>query len=168
MFVLLLWHSVKLYADAGSLNEREKKTQLCTSANKDYPVFVLGCCYGSAYGFIWWKFVVRWKEVTCMRDKQEVAAKLQINTETERGVADDTWNQEKTGIGVLLPVSVNWQQKCAHAVSCQSQRPLGQCHSCNDAFTACASCPPWLCVLWHILLLLFWKQNSTALAWSHH
>lgn len=53
---------------------REKK-ELCTSVNKDHPVFVLKCCYGSAYGFIWWKFVVKWKEVTCMQGKQEMAAK---------------------------------------------------------------------------------------------
>ena len=52
VFMLLPWHWVKLYADADSVNKREKK-QLCTSVSKDYPVFVLQCCYGSAYGFIW-------------------------------------------------------------------------------------------------------------------
>lgn len=57
LFVLLLWNSVKLYADADSINK--KKNELCTPVNKDYPMFVLEGCYGSAYGFIWWKCVVK-------------------------------------------------------------------------------------------------------------
>lgn len=69
MFMLLLWYLVKLYADAGSVNKR-KINELCTSVNKDYTVFVLKCCYGSAYGFICWKSVVKWKEVTYMQDKK--------------------------------------------------------------------------------------------------
>nr|KAF6382623.1 hypothetical protein mPipKuh1_008979 [Pipistrellus kuhlii] len=49
-----------------------KKTfKLCTAIDKDYAMFVLQCCYGSAYGFIWWKFAEKSKEVLRMNDKQK-------------------------------------------------------------------------------------------------
>lgn len=51
-----------------------KKTfKLCAAIDKDYTMFVLQCCYGSAYGFIWWKFAEKSKEVICMNDKHEAS-----------------------------------------------------------------------------------------------
>lgn len=47
-----------------------KPSELCTAVDKDYTMFVLQCCYGSAYGFIWWKFAGKLKEVLCMHGKQ--------------------------------------------------------------------------------------------------
>ena len=44
--------------------------ELCTATDNDYTMFVLQCCYGSAYGFIWWKFAEKLEEVICMNDKQ--------------------------------------------------------------------------------------------------
>lgn len=49
---------------------KKKPFKLCTAVNKDYTMFVLQCCYGRAYGFIWWKFAEKSKEVICMHDKQ--------------------------------------------------------------------------------------------------
>lgn len=51
------------------LIEKKNPFKLCTAVDKDYTMFVLQCCYGSACGFIWWKFAEKSKEVICIHDK---------------------------------------------------------------------------------------------------
>lgn len=76
---LLPWDSVQLYTMSffclggvgfGVFFLFFKPSELCTAVDKDYTMFVLKCCYGSAYGFIWWKFAGNLKEVLCMHGKQ--------------------------------------------------------------------------------------------------
>lgn len=71
---LLPWDQAQLYTDGVVFcffcSLIKKTFKLCAAIDRDYSMFVLQRCYGSAYGFIWWKFAEKSKEVLCTNDKQ--------------------------------------------------------------------------------------------------
>lgn len=166
MFTLLLWHSVKLYADAGSLNKK-KKPQTCVLEWTKITLFVLKCCYGSAYGFIRWKFVVKWKEVACMQDKQEMAAKTTQNKYWNwkgscRWHVKPGKNKESCFAACLSVIT----EMCSHCVLPGLGDP-----SDSDLALMMLLLRELLSLVGFVhrnIFFLFWKQSSTGLAWFHH